>query len=87
MAAGLPLLVSDLPALSEITGEGVRGVSFRAGDVDALVAALSDLHAHPEKRAAVAAAGREWVERERQWSTNGPRYRAIYDQVLAARRA
>lgn len=87
MAAGLPLLVSDLPALTEITGGGTRGVSFRAGDADALVDALADLYAHPEKRAALAAAGREWVDRERQWSANGPRYRAIYDRVTTARRA
>ena len=28
-------------------------------------------------------AGREWVARERSWTANGPRYRAVYDDVLA----
>ncbi|WP_427384938.1 glycosyltransferase family 4 protein [Janibacter sp. G56] len=85
MAAGIPLLVSDLPALVEITGNGSRGASFAAGDGVALADALEHLHADPARRAALAEAGRDWVVRERQWSSNGPRYRAIYDEVLARR--
>ncbi|WP_380165936.1 glycosyltransferase family 4 protein [Jannaschia sp. R86511] len=85
MAQGLPLLVSDLPALNEITGDGSRGATFRAGDADSLAQALLDLHADPQRRAALAAAGREWVVAERQWSANGARYREVYDQVAAAR--
>jgi len=86
MAAGLPVLVSDLPALTEITGAGQRGESFAAGDAQALTEALAGLAADPDRRAELAAAGRAWVETERSWSANGHRYREIYDVVLDRRR-
>ena len=48
MAAGRPLLVSDLDALKEVVGDD-RGRVFPAGDVPALVDVLSDMHAHPDQ--------------------------------------
>jgi glycosyltransferase involved in cell wall biosynthesis len=27
--------------------------------------------------------GRAWVARERSWAANGPRFREVYDEVLA----
>ena len=82
MAAGLPVLVSDLPALTEITGDGERGESFTAGDGAALADALVRLAGDPARRDELAAAGRAWVETERSWQANGRRYREIYEQVL-----
>lgn len=83
MAMGVPVVVSDLPALREITGEGARGVSFRTGDVDSLTQVLAELADDPDRRRRVAEAARAWVVQERDWSRNGERYRAIYDTVLA----
>ena len=85
MAAGLPVLVSDLPALTEITGDGARGESFAAGDATALTEALAGLAADRERRDRLAAAARAWVETERSWTANGQRYREIYDEVLSRR--
>ena len=85
MAAGLPVLVSDLPALTEITGEGAWGESFAAGDAEALTDALARLAGDPDRRSELAAAGRAWVEAERSWAANGPRYAQVYEQVLGAR--
>ncbi|APH00733.1 hypothetical protein ASJ30_03610 [Janibacter indicus] len=85
MATGLPVLVSDLPALTEITGEGEWGESFAAGDAVALTDALERLAGDPERRAELAAAGRAWVETERSWAANGQRYAQVYEQVLGAR--
>ncbi|OAB86532.1 hypothetical protein AWH69_14510 [Janibacter melonis] len=85
MAAGLPLVVSDLPALTEIIGDGARGVPFAAGDAGALADVLAELHADPERRARLGVSGRRWVSAERSWSANGPRYQAVYDAVLRDR--
>lgn len=85
MAAGLPVLVSDLPALTEITGDGARGESFAVGDADALTDALVRLAGDPARRDELAAAGRAWVQTQRSWTANGQRYRQIYEQVLARR--
>lgn len=84
MAAGLPVLVSDLPALTEITGDGERGESFAVGDVDALTEALVRLAGDPGRRAELAAAGRAWVTTARSWEANGDRYREIYERVLGS---
>lgn len=84
MAGRIPLLVSDLPALQEITGHGERGATFRTGDAVDLADVLQALADDPERRARIALAGQEWVVAERQWSSNGPRYDAVYQGVVAA---
>jgi glycosyltransferase involved in cell wall biosynthesis len=85
MAAGIPLVTSDLEALREVTGDGQRGRYFRTGDASSLTDVLADLYEAPEERSRLAAAARQWVVAERQWSANGRRYSEIYDAVRAAR--
>ncbi|HSP60748.1 MAG TPA: glycosyltransferase family 4 protein [Ornithinimicrobium sp.] len=82
MALGVPLVVSDLPALQEITGDGERGETFRTGDAGSLADVLQRLHADPARRAELAARAQEWAVTERDWARNGDRYRAIYASVL-----
>lgn len=82
MAAGIPLVTSDLPALREITGDGNRGRYFPAGDASGLADVLAELQADPDGRAAMARRAREWVVAERQWSANGRRYAELYAQIL-----
>lgn len=82
MAAGVPLIVSDLPALAEITGGGARGETFAVGDAADLAATVQRLAADPERRAALAEAARAWVIAERQWVSNAQRYQAVYDAIV-----
>jgi glycosyltransferase involved in cell wall biosynthesis len=85
MAAGVPLVVSDLDALREIVGnDGERGRCFGAGDAASLADVLAELYADPGQRADLAERARDWVIRERQWSANGRRYAEIYARVLEA---
>ncbi|MFK5634332.1 MULTISPECIES: glycosyltransferase family 4 protein [unclassified Ornithinimicrobium] len=84
MALGVPLVVSDLPALQEITGDGERGETFLTGDARSLADVLQRLHEDPARRAELAARAREWAVTERDWARNGDRYRTIYDSVLSA---
>jgi len=81
MAAGIPLVTSDLPALREITGDGKRGRYFPAGDADGLAEVLAQLHADPAERSAMAQRARDWVVAERQWSANGHRYAELYTSL------
>lgn len=83
MATGIPLLVSDLPALREITGNGVRGLTFRTGEASSLADQLQELYADPARRELLARAGRDWVVAERQWAANGERYRTIYAGITS----
>ena len=82
LAMERPLVVADLPALREIAAPEERGLVFPAGDADALAASLARLIDDPVLRRRMGAAGREWVARERSWTANGPRFRAVYDAVL-----
>lgn len=47
-AAGVPVIGSNIPALSEIVQNGVNGRLFAPGDVDALAGALTELADKPE---------------------------------------
>lgn len=83
MAMERPVLVSDLPALAEIVQAPERGHTFAAGDVDSLADAVAGLLADPDERERLGAAGRSWIEAERQWKHNGPRYVEVYERVRA----
>ena len=83
MAMERPLVVADLPALVEIAAPEERGLAFRTGDADALATTIERLIDDPSLGVRIGRAGRAWVSRERSWSANGPRFRAVYETVLA----
>ena len=79
MAAGIPLVVSDLPALSELVGASQRrGVTFHTGDSSSLADALVDLWGDAARRQAMLEAARTWVLSERKWSDLALRYSDVY---------
>jgi glycosyltransferase involved in cell wall biosynthesis len=82
MALGIPVLVSDLPALREIVDPPNRGAVAPPGDVGALADAIESLVDDPARRAKLGQAGRAWVRAERTWLSNGPRYRAAYEAMI-----
>jgi glycosyltransferase involved in cell wall biosynthesis len=82
MALGIPVLVSDLPALREIVDPPKRGAVAPPGDPRALADAIETLLDDPARRAQLGEAGRAWVRSERTWLSNGPRYRAAYEKVV-----
>jgi phosphatidyl-myo-inositol alpha-mannosyltransferase len=58
LAAGAPVLASDLDAFRDVLGEPAAGVLFPTGDAAALAARLAALLDDPARRAALSAAGR-----------------------------
>jgi glycosyltransferase involved in cell wall biosynthesis len=85
MAMARPLVVADLPALTEIAPDGVRSLSYPTADAAGLADAVARLMDDPALAARIAAAGREWVAAERTWAANEPRWDAVYRSVLAGR--
>ena len=81
MAMGVPIVVSDLPALTEIAAPDMRGLSFPVGDGGALTAVLTRLMDHLELGLKLAAESRAWVVAERTWAANGARYRDLYRAI------
>lgn len=60
LAAGVPLVVSDIPQIDELL-EGTGAARFPVGDAGTLAARISEVLADPDRARAVAAAGRSTV--------------------------
>ncbi len=84
MAMARPLIVADLPALTEVAPHGERSLAYRAEDAAALAAAVERLMDDRALAERLGEAGRAWVTQERTWASNGPRWTEIYEFVLAA---
>ncbi|MFC5379505.1 glycosyltransferase [Aquipuribacter nitratireducens] len=82
MAAGLPLVLSDLPALREFADDGVEGLVVAPEDPAALADALARL-TDPATRRRLGAHARERVGRDRTWTANAAVYRQVYEEVWA----
>ncbi|NUP00465.1 MAG: glycosyltransferase [Nonomuraea sp.] len=78
MALGKPVVLSDLPALSELVGSDGAGLLVPPGDPAALAKALAGLREDPARRAEMGEAGRAEVAAKRTWSRVAETYQALY---------
>lgn len=85
LACGLPVVVSDLPALREIVRDGENGLLFAEGDPDALAVALARLAASTVLRDRLAA-GAVAGATHRTWASRAARIETVIARVLARRR-
>lgn len=83
LAAGAPVLASDIPAFHAVLDGGQAGAMFPVGDPAALAAAASELLASRERRAGLASAGRALVARY-DWAEVARRVVAVYETVTTA---
>lgn len=86
MAAGVPVVSGDLPALRELVRPGQTGELVPPGDAAALAACLADLLANPARRAERAAAGSRRVEEEFSMEVNMQRMRSMLEHAGRRRR-
>ena len=84
MAMRIPVLVSDLPALVEIAGEGTRAATFHAGDADDLARVAGALADDPAARARLVDAAEVWVREERTWSKVCEGFLDVYRTLVPA---
>ena len=85
MAQGKLVAASDVGGHRELIEDGVTGTLFAADDPPAIAASLGALLADRsgwDHRRAVA---REFVERDRNWSSNISRYDPVYRKLVAGR--
>lgn len=82
MAAGAPVVASDLPAFARVLDAGRCGVLFPTGRADALAAALDELLRDPRRRQLLCEAGRRHARRY-DWSTVAADVLAVYETVVA----
>ncbi|WP_299957927.1 glycosyltransferase family 4 protein [uncultured Modestobacter sp.] len=80
MAAGAPVVASDLDAFARVLDDGAAGVLVPRGDAAALATALGGLLADPTRRAELTTAGHR-VAAGYDWSVIARRILAVYETV------
>jgi phosphatidyl-myo-inositol alpha-mannosyltransferase len=80
MAAGLPIVASEIPGYEAVVMPGKEGVLVPPRDVNALADALASLLRHPSRRAELSAAGRVSAERY-DWPLIAAELEEIYLEV------
>jgi phosphatidyl-myo-inositol alpha-mannosyltransferase len=85
MAAGVPVVASDIAGYREVVRDGVDGLLVPPNDPIALSAAIRRILSEPELAASLKEAGRSRAEAY-SWQAIAPRLEDVYDRVLGARR-
>jgi glycosyltransferase involved in cell wall biosynthesis len=86
MAAGLPIIVSDLPKSKEIVEAAGCGFSVSLGDPDEIASRISMLASDPRHAVELGLAGRAAVSRDYNWEDDAAELTKLY-QKLASDRA
>ncbi len=81
MAAGAPVVASDLPAFAAVLDGGTTGILFETGSPQGLSRAVLGLLADPDRRDAVRAAGSARA-RVFDWGVVADRIMAVYETVI-----
>ena len=82
MAAGLPVIASNLPVFREYLEDGVNALLPPVADDEALARAMGALVADAELRERLRAGGRELLPRF-SWAASARRHQEIYREVRA----
>jgi phosphatidyl-myo-inositol alpha-mannosyltransferase len=80
LAAGAPIVASDLDAFARVLEDGRAGVLVRRGDAPALARTLADLLGDPARRAALFGAGSRAATAS-DWDVVARRILAVYETV------
>ena len=83
MAAGAPILASDLDPFRRVLDDGQAGTLFRTGDPDSLARGLAGLLDDPARRRRLADVGTEVVAGY-DWPVVAKQIVAVYETVVAA---
>jgi len=73
MACGCPVIVGDVPAVRDLVGDD-QGVRVTPADHAAFAEAILAVLANPDRRAAMSASGRRYVEQRFSWEVVSQRY-------------
>lgn len=82
LAQGRLVVASDVGGHRELIKHGKTGLLFDAGNVDDLVAKTLQLLFSEDTWELYKLAGRQYVEKERNWTVSVSRYNAVYERLL-----
>jgi glycosyltransferase involved in cell wall biosynthesis len=84
MAAGCPVVASDLPVVREIAEPGLHFVPAQPGQAASLAEAILRIGAEPDLGCRLARTAREHVVRHFRWDQVTERLLAVYDRLLSS---
>lgn len=85
LAAGLPVIGSNIGAIPELVRQGENGILVPPGDVAAIARAVRELGDDPVRRAEIATRNRARAESMLSWESAADRYLSLYAELLASR--
>ncbi len=85
MANGLPVIVSDIPANTDVVEHGVEGLVFAAGDVQDLAACIAKFADDPASGRVFGANARATAESRYRIDVIADRYRDLYAELIEGR--
>jgi len=83
MAQGRLFVASDVGGHQELVRHGETGLLFKAGSAQALTDTVSSLLGDRARWPGLRRAGREFVERERNWTASAAHYRPVFESLTA----
>ena len=83
IAAGLPVIGSDIGAIPDLVEQVENGILVKPGDAQAIAGAVRELGDDPTRRAQIAARNRARAESILSWDTATDRYVALYSELIA----
>lgn len=86
MAAGCPVIVSDVGGLGEVVEQGVTGLKIPRGDLDAMAQAIEQTLNDRDQAAARAARAYDVVTRAFSWAHIARATKELYQDICDARR-
>jgi PEP-CTERM/exosortase A-associated glycosyltransferase len=85
MAQGRLLVASDVGGHQELIRHGETGWLFKAGSAEALISAIDQLLSRRDQWPDLRRAGREFVERKRNWAVSVARYKTVFERLATSR--
>ena len=83
MAAGLPILATDVGGASEVLGNNQFGIRVPPGNADAIARQIAELAGNPLRLSRLAEAARERAGSNYSTTTLAHRLEALYAEVIA----
>jgi len=87
MASGVPVVVSDLPGLGDLVRSHECGLTFPAGDADALARSVADLASDPTRSSEMGSRGRDAAVTRYSWYARALQTEEVLLELAARRRA
>ena len=87
MAAGRACVATDLACVGEILQDGRNGLLAKAGDVDSMTSAITQLCAQPELRRSLGTAARTTIEKSFSLESTAAHFERYVEEIVEAKSA